>query len=237
VFSEVEGIPMQRLFPLLFAALLGPLLLGGCNMVYAEAPIFTQADAAGAPQLRPGLWAKRTADCTFDPAKPIADWPECADPSVVTAERVGDPEDPAKLVPYVLAAGDPRVMQLEVRPDTDKPLVWLFAGLKPLKTDAQGRITEARTWMVLCGPPPPPKPDAPEKAIPEDETPDQTAARIQADIDAQMNASVTREPLPGLTIKDGMCVATERDPVRNAARASAAWDEGEPAVIYWVRDQ
>jgi hypothetical protein len=228
---------MQRLLLLLAAAL----LLGGCNMVYAEKPIFTQADAAGAPQLRPGIWAKRVPNCKFDKTKPVEDWPECADPSLVSADHIGDPEDASKLVPYLLAAGDPRVMQLEVKPDTDKPFVWFFAGLKPLKSDRQGRIVEARTWMVLCGPPPPKPPEKPaDEAADEataEETPEQASARIQADIDAQVAASVTHEPLPGLTIKDGMCVASEPGPVRNAVQASLAWDDGQPTVIYWVRDQ
>ncbi len=224
---------MQRLLSLLAAAL----LLGGCNLVYAEKPLFTQADAAGAPQLRPGIWAKRAPNCRFDKAKPVADWPECADPSVVTAERIGDPADATKQMPYLLAAGDPRVMQLEVKPDADKPFVWFFAGLKPLKTDRQGRIVEARTWLVQCGPPPPKPPEKTESDTPANETPEQASARMQAEIDAQINASVTREPLPGLTVKEGMCVATEPGPVRNAARASLAWDDDEPSVIYWVRDQ
>lgn len=223
---------MHRLLFVLAAAL----MLAGCNMVYAEQPVFTAADAAGAPSLRPGLWAKRRPDCTFDSAKPAKDWPECADPALVTAERIGEPANVDKQVPYILAGGDPRVLQLEVKPDTDKPVVWFFAGLKPLKTDAQGRITEARTWMVFCGPPPPPRPETPDAAPPENETPEQAEARIQADIAAAMSAGVTREPLPGLEIKDGMCIARDRDPVRNAARASLAWDEGEPSVIYWVRD-
>jgi len=226
---------MQRLFLLLAAAL----MLGGCNMVYAEKAIFTQADAAGAPQLRPGLWVQHKPDCDFDEAKPIAQWPECADPSLVTATTVGDMTDPTKQTPYVLAGGDPRVLQIEVTPDPDKPTIWIFAGLKPLKTDSQGRITEARTWMVQCGPPPPKPPE--DAAPPADEAApasgEQTADSIQADVDRQMAASVTREPLPGLTIKDGMCTATERDPVRNAAAASLAWDEDPPSVIHWVRDQ
>lgn len=223
---------MQRLLLVLAAAL----MLGGCNMVYAEQPLFTAADAAGAPAMRPGLWSKRAADCVFDGAKPIADWPECADPVLVTADRMGDPGKPDKQGAYILAGGDPRVLQMELEMDPDKPAIWIFVGVKPLKTDAEGRITEARTWMVLCGPPPPPRPETPDAAIPENETPEQAEARIQADIAATVAAGVTREPLPGLEVKEGMCVARERDPVRNAARASLAWDDGEPSIIYWVRD-
>ena len=73
-------------------------------------------------------------------------------------------------------------------------------------------------------------------AAPAHETPQQAEARIQAEIAAAVAAGVTREPLPGLEIKEGMCIARERDPVRNAARASLAWDDGEESIIYWVRD-
>ena len=63
---------MQRLLFVLAAAL----MLGGCNMVYAEQPLFTAADAASAPAMRPGLWSKRTADCvllTCCPPGPLAE--------------------------------------------------------------------------------------------------------------------------------------------------------------------
>jgi hypothetical protein len=234
---------MRRLL-LLFAT---ALMLGGCNMVYAEHPLFTVADAAGAPQLRPGVWATRKADCAFDSAKPAKDWPECASATIVSADSVGGLDD--KRMGYVMAGGDPRVMQLAFTPDDDKPTIYLFAGVRPLKSDAEGRITEARTWSVLCGPPPPPKAEAEAEAeaqgeegadeaaaAPENETQEEMDARIQRDIDEQVNSSVTREPLPGLEVKDGMCIAREQGPVRNAAAASLAWDEGEPSVIYWVRD-
>lgn len=221
---------MQRLLFVLAAAL----ILGGCNMVYAEHPLFTAADAAGAPALRPGIWSKRAADCVFDAARPISEWPECADPVLITPDRIGDPGKPDKQGGYVLAGGDPRVMQMELTLDADKPPIWIFVGLKPLKSDTEGRITEARTWIVLCGPPPPPPPETPPP--PPNETPEQAEARAQAEIAAAMAAGVTREPLPGLEIKDGMCVARERDPVRNATRASLAWDDDGPSVIYWVRD-
>ena len=221
---------MQRLLFVLAAAL----MLGGCNMVYAEQPLFTAADATGAPTLRPGLWSKRAADCVFDAAKPIAEWPECADPVLVTPARIGDPGKPDKQGPYLLAGGDPRVMQMELTLDAEKPPIWIFIGLKPLKSDAQGRITEARTWMVQCGPPPPPPAATP--APPANETPEQAEARIQAEIAATMAAGVTLEPLPGLEVKEGMCIARERAPVRNATQASLAWDDGEESIIYWVRD-
>lgn len=224
---------MQRLLFVLAAAL----MLGGCNMVYAEQPLFTAADAAGAPVLRPGIWSKRASDCVVDAAKPISEWPECADPVLVTADRIGDPGKPDKQGPYLLAGGDPRVMQMELKLEPDKPAIWIFVGLRPLRTDAQGRITEARTWMVQCGPPPPPRPEPAETpAPPANETPEQAEARIQAEIAATVAAGVTREPLPGLEIKEGMCIARDRDPVRNAASASLAWDDGEESIIYWVRD-
>ena len=66
---------MQRMLFVLAAAL----MLGGCNMVYAEQPLFTAADATGAPTLRPG--SRMTAASPRTSSSPAArgsTWRRCA---------------------------------------------------------------------------------------------------------------------------------------------------------------
>ena len=43
---------------------------------------------------------------------------------------------------------------------------------------------------------------------------------------------LTEQPLPGLEIRDKTCFADRAGEVRNAARASRAWDE--PMRMVWV---
>ncbi len=225
---------MRALLVLLAAA-----LLGGCNMVVSETPLFFARDAEGAPPLRPGVWAQRKADCEFDSSKPVKEWPECAGGAVISAGYFGEPEGGDKKAPYVLAAGDPRVLQLEMK-EEDMKLMYFFAGLQPLKSDDRGRIIEARTWMVQCGPPPPPRPEGapePEPApAPENETAEEMEARLEREVEQAVSQGLTKELLPGLEAKGGMCIARDQGAVRNAAAKSLAWDEDPPSIIYWVRD-
>ena len=56
--------------------------------------------------------------------------------------------------PYVLAAGDPPILQLE---DTSGGAPsYIYIWLKPTGFSADGRVVQVRGWRVLCGPPPPP---------------------------------------------------------------------------------
>ena len=232
---------MRRLMILLAAAL----ALGGCNMVMAETPILTAADAEGAPSLRPGVWITRDPECRFNPRKRVKDWPECASPLLVGSDSLTNPMKQEEAAPYVLAAGEPRILQLELRPEPDAPRLYLFAGLQPLKFDRQGRIVEARTWAVQCGPPPPPKADAPAADPPADAAaadaspPSDAQARAEMEkmVSDALASGLTREPLPGMTVKDGMCVVRTVEPLRHAARESLAWDTESHTIIAWVRER
>jgi hypothetical protein len=192
------------------------LALGGCNLVYSEKPLFTKADARGAPPLRPGVWVKPKPDCEFTAdQRPL---PDCADPLVIEAQVLRPPPDAAKAaggpnqLPYVLARGEPRVMQVEVDLKAGERM-WLYQGLRAVRTDGQGRIVEARLWPVLCGPPP---------------------AKGATGADGE-TAYVTPNPLPGLEVRAESCLARAPGPVRNAAAASEAWDEDQ-AQIRWLRE-
>ncbi len=189
--------------------------LGGCNMVYSERPLFTAADAVGAPPLRPGLWTTSDPKCRVDEARPVQRWPKCAEWGLVRATDVLEFKADAKpaawtSTEYVLASGDPRVLQTPF--DDKNGSAFIYVALKPLRLDDQGRIVAFTTWTVLCGPPPPaPAPNATDKR------------------------RVTLEPLPGLEIKDDNCIAREPGPVRNAAKASQAWS-ATSQTQHWVRD-
>ena len=233
---------MRRLLVLTAAAL----MLAGCNMVVAETPILTAADARGAPQLRPGVWLRRDEACEVDIRKRVRDWPECADVSLITRNTIGDPKKKDPTMPYVLAGEVPQVLQLEMKAK-DMPRLFFFVGVEPLRSDDRGRIIEARTWAVQCGPPPPPPPpeapDAAETAPAEDkpDAPEPTQAEQEAAVAEAMakmaESMVTREPLPGLELKDGMCIVRTIEPLRNAAEKSKAWDDPASQPIVWVRDR
>ena len=57
----------------------GRIILGGCNMVMTDKPMFSVADGAGAPAIRGGVWRDDKPDCVFDEAAPQNKWPKCAD--------------------------------------------------------------------------------------------------------------------------------------------------------------
>ena len=232
---------MRRLSFLIAAAL----MLAGCNMVVSETPILTTADAEGAPQLRPGVWVRRVEGCEVDLRKKVKDWPECADVSIITRNTIGDPgKDEA--MPYVLAGGTPQLMQLEMKAE-DAPRLFFFVGVEPVRSDDRGRVIEARTWAVQCGPPPRPAPEEAESAevaAPAEDSAseaplteaEQEAAMAEA-VTKMASSMVTREPLPGLELKDGMCLVRTIEPLRNAAEKSKAWDEQANQPIVWVRDR
>jgi hypothetical protein len=201
------------------AALLAlALMLGGCNLVYSEHPLFTWQDATGAPALRPGVWLELDAKCRFDETAPTTRWPKCAEWVLVGPDQVRGPEgDPPvwRAFDYVLAAGEPRVLQVALPNEaTPAPLPYVYLGLEALRLDAEGRIVQYQAWNVQCGPPPPDAPGAP-------------------------HPSLTKSPLPGLkpapdAEHQDNCLADSVQAVRWAARASAGW--GDPRTWRWVRD-
>ena len=216
-------------------------VLGACNVVLTKEPLFTQADAAGAPTLRPGVWLLfEQAGCQVDTAKPFVDWPDCAGGGLVNGSEIsghqsGAPRDVLEKTPVVLAAGDPRIAQLPVDVDVSaqasasasggatasasasgggQSRPYAYAAVRPTRFDQQGRITAFRFWPVACGPPPP-----------KDKSGDDTAAG-------------TLKPLPGMEMKPGdpYCSTSSKDALRGAAKASEAWADGPIPEARWIRD-
>ncbi|MDB5431059.1 MAG: hypothetical protein JWP35_2175 [Caulobacter sp.] len=200
------------------------LALQACTIVGSDKPLFSAADTVGAPALRPGLWAMPESDCKgFDPARPASQWPECANKIIVRPGTVGGDEkqDDGSIkkreLSYVLAGGNPRILQLAAPADrkADDP-AFLYVGVRPLKTDNKGRLIESQIWLVLCEEPP-------------DE--DHPFAEHKS------------HPLPGMKVMpdDRGCLAEAQGPVREAAKASEGWLKKagiDDAIITvrWVRD-
>ena len=97
---------------------LAALPLCACNTIVSSKPWF--GDAPGAPQLREGVWrADSEKPCDFDEKKPVQTWPACAFGVVVGAsdltlyERDDKGQVKPSTVSYVLAAGDPVILQLD----------------------------------------------------------------------------------------------------------------------------
>jgi hypothetical protein len=208
--------------------LIGALLLGGCNMVVTKTPVFTRADETGAARLRSGVWSGPTSTpCDFDEHAPLDSWPSCANGAVMGEGVIGgyqekDGKRGLFQTDVVLAAGEPRVLQIDAGAvalgDGFSLSGYFYAALRPTKTDNQGRITAFTAWPVLCGPPP-------------------------ADTTMKNNKMVfgTRHPLPGLVMdKDGNnCATHSTNALRMAATASEQWatsDGGQPSASHWVRD-
>jgi len=210
---------------------LGLLLLGGCNMVVTKTPLFAKSDTAGVPQLRPGIWIEQSdKPCDFDPAKPLADWPDCAKGAIVLDGKVGgynadaDGKKTLTTTDLVVAGGDPRIVQirmddLELKGLGDVPLgpMYLYMAARPTKTDETGRITAYVAWPILCGSPPP----------------------QNAKTSAGGMRFGTLKPLPGLTMDkdDNNCTTTSQDVVRAAAAASEKWTSPDNlSAEHWVRE-
>ncbi len=218
------------------AALGVALLLGGCNIVVSKTPVFFAADGAGAPVLKTGLWLGEKDDCKFDETQALAKWPDCADPLFIGPNQIhGVGAKAGRPQPYLIAAGDPAVIQAQfdinlntgadasatgnatasasasAKMEGEPP--YAFLGIHPLIQDAQGRVVRMEEWPVMCGPPPPePKPNTP---------PDK--ARY-----------VTEHPLPGLKIEGQVCTPNGKAAVLNAARASRNY--GSLQKSHWVRE-
>jgi len=202
-------------------------LLGACNMVTTKEPLFTAADAAGAPALKPGLWRQDgDSSCQFDEAKPLAEWPACANGFLVKdGETVGAYQTQAgkqtwNVTPYILASGSPRVFQTPTDASiagVPVPPAYIYAAIEPAKLDEAGRITEVTAWFVLCGPPPPTGVKGP---------------------DGTSQRAGTLKPLPGLTMDAAAddCTTTSPDAVRHAAAASRQWTPPDTFTRdHWVR--
>ncbi|HYE47729.1 MAG TPA: hypothetical protein VEA44_18320 [Caulobacter sp.] len=194
--------------------------LGACNLVITTEPTYSAADAAGAPVLKDGLWLNLEPNCEVDTSTPATGWPDCAGWVVVkgsTMSGVGNKGEPFS-VPFVLAAGDPRVMQVELQEKADTPKLYFYVGVKPLKTDVQGRIVEYSGWIVQCGPPPP-----------------KDAKRA----DGQPRYG-TLEPAPGMVMdaEQSGCTPKDKASLTGAAKLAEHYEgnDSKGQVSRWVRD-
>jgi hypothetical protein len=209
-------------------------MLGGCNLVVSQTAVFSPADASGGPPFKPGLWASPDPGCSFDESTRFDSWPKCAngseiqadaliadvDPTTLTAQTDKTASGPKKVaLKYVLAAGDPRVLQVDLHiPEAGLGELgfFYFVAVKPTRFDDDGRITAAQLWPIQCGPPPPPQ---------------TTQNANGTDMSKGM---VTQHPLPGLKVDNGECTPVDKDAVRNAAMPSRAWADNV-GELHWVR--
>jgi len=233
--------------PRIAAFLLGLCLLASlsaCNRVYSAAPVFTEADATGAPVLREGLWlieggtvlltaVEAPARCRLDTSKPAQRWPKtCATAVVIRDGRLlqyfPEPKGPGgwAVQPFLLTGGEPSIFQMsspeipgapEEPADPAAPAApprLSYMTLKPTALDAAGKVVAFDIWPVLCGPYPPRK-----KKLKKDET----------------QRYLTLELNPGLTEDGNDCLTDSKDALRAAAKLSPGW-EGEALHIRWVRE-
>jgi hypothetical protein len=208
-------------------AALAALALGACNQVYSRTPLLGEAPARpGDPDLRPGLWSiegMRDDKCPFDIRQTINHWPDCA---TAAEYRNGQlwlitPHERILAQNVKLAGDDPVLMQQHWLPDalkdprapeptdSDNPFFgWTYASLTVVRTDALGRIMEARMLAPACGPLP------------------------------AGGAGYTDRPFPGLTMVKSNCVAPDLDTVRAALARSQALVPAQIAssTIRWIRD-
>jgi len=208
-------------------ALLAALLLGGCNMVLTPTPMLTKADEGGAPGFKPGVWrGKDDPACAVDEHAPLDSWPGCANGAVVGDDDIsvyqtvnGQRTAKAK-VAYVLAAGEPRLLQISLAGVPLGPALslslsgYVYGGLRPTKTDEAGRITAYSAWLVLCGPPPPPNAHGANTSF------------------------ATLAPFPGIVMDKTRqnCTTNSVAALRQAAVESAKLSDASPSTSYWVRD-
>ena len=121
------------------------LLLTACNAVVSEKPLFR----SGGPPLKPGLWTMlESADCAFDAAKPLAEWPECAGKAVFDGRYMRNPENEERFR-YTFAKGTPRILQLEMTNDDpdDRPRsLYFYLAMEP--SAGPGPVTAGSVWLV-----------------------------------------------------------------------------------------
>ena len=129
------------------------LSLGGCRLATSERPLFTVADSADAPALKPGLWALVEVGCRFNTKAAPEKWPDCATPlalrdgAAVSVKRGESPRRNAVLI----AGGDPAVLQADATNEGGATgRRFAYFGLRPLAADGDGTVTRARLWPAEC---------------------------------------------------------------------------------------
>jgi hypothetical protein len=208
---------LNRVFKGLAAAGLA-LSLSACNLVITETPTFAASDAEGAPILREGLWANLKPGCEADLSQAKEQWPECATAvTIADSAMTGETkEGGSQTLSYVLAKGDPRVMQMHLEAPEQDLKFYMYVAIRPVKSDEQGRITSYTGWIVQCGPPPP-----------KNSTRENGQPRFG-----------TLKPSPGMVMdeKEG-CTPEDKAALTRAAKDSETYEgQGPAGLSQWVRD-
>jgi len=138
-----------------FALLLSLPLLGACNMVVSETPMFVEADR-GAPTPRDGVWLGEKDDCRFDSSKPESEWPRCAMQVVVRnsgRELILVDSKETQRVTALFAAGTPAIIEGKWVDDAKESAkaTYGYFGLETRPAAADGRFVRATLWSVECG--------------------------------------------------------------------------------------
>ena len=209
------------------ASLLVLIALCGCRkpMPAVEAlhsfhALYSAFDAAGAPQLRTGLWVGVDPKCAVTESASAGTWPACAEWMVVRPKQVithpaGLTSDKLGTSAYLLAEGYPRILQQTASPPPPPNYFW-YEGLRPLGLDGGGRIIRARIWDAECD----------EPAV---------SATSSAPSDAPPNSgALSASSNPGPFVDH--CYVTSRGEVR-AAIIAAEKPRDESNVFHWVRDE
>jgi hypothetical protein len=197
------------------AIAVGAILLAGCgDMLVSKTPLFSASAAADAPRLRPGVW-KPTGPLCDDPTHKES----CSQEIGVSDTTLVFPPDAfsgSASMPYVVARGDPTILQmrlLSTNPMPQDAYAFTYVGLRPTQLDDRGRIVAFTIWGVACGEPIGP---------------------------ARPDGSRTIRPFRGLTVLQGHagdCTTRSISAARSAARASDAMFPRDGRVSYeWVRD-
>ena len=138
-----------------FAVLLSLSLLGACNMVVSETPMFTESDRSKVAP-RDGIWLGEKDDCQFDSGKPESEWPRCAMQVVVRNSgrelNLIDGKETQR-VTALFAAGTPAIIEAQWIDDAKEPAkaTYGYFGLESRPAAQDGRFIRASLWPVECG--------------------------------------------------------------------------------------
>jgi hypothetical protein len=128
------------------AALL--LLTAACtSTLESERPLFE----SGAGQPRPGLWALLEPGCAEPKTAVVQAWPDCAAPLWLTENRVTAIIMTAAHWNYVLAPGDPAVLQLETVARADAANQGPAYSYLAVAPEGAAPYARARVWEAECG--------------------------------------------------------------------------------------
>ncbi len=121
---------------------------------WSETPLYRAAAATGS-SLRLGLWTRADPACPFMEAESTGVWPRCAEfmvvrPHLLITHVAGYSLQRLMAQSYLLIDGYPRILQV-TQGLAESPRLFIYEGLRPLASDAQGLIVRARLWPMTCG--------------------------------------------------------------------------------------